>query len=143
MRDILLYKLHEYIRQNNPELLAALEESGNVTNYLEAKVDSIEKLLEELLRENKPDYIIEEVCMDSLTKDLRPSKYNYILDILEEDFSSTVYALQQSGTVRYEVMNIIDHSQLVFESLRFTEENEDSREIRYTVTGIISEYLAR
>jgi hypothetical protein len=78
MQETLKHRLHEYIRQNNPDVLLALEEKGNVTKYLLDKVNSISDLLVQLKSENKPAYIIEEACMDVLTKELKPSKYNYI-----------------------------------------------------------------
>src|SRR6266536_4784945 len=90
MQDILTNKLYEYIRQNNPDVLIPLEENDSVTKYIKDKVDSIKDLLEQLQKENTPAYIIAEVCMEALTKDLRPSKYNYIINILEQDFE-TVY----------------------------------------------------
>jgi len=92
---------------------------------------------------NTPEYIIEEVCMEELTKDLRPSKYNYISNILEEDFEFAYQQFQKAGTLLYEVGNIIGQCESVFQTLEFTEENEDNRQLRYAVTGIIDKYLSR
>ena len=84
MREILIKKLHEYIRENNPELLLQLEEDSKVTEYLSNKVNTAYPIIIEY--KGKPDYIIEEACMNVLTQDLRPSKFNYIRNILEEEF---------------------------------------------------------
>jgi len=143
MQYILISKLHEYIKQNSPNVLIPFEEDGNVTQYLKNKVDGIKDLFEQLQKENTPAYIIEEVCMDALTKDLRPSKYNYVINILEEDFETVYHQLQELGTLIYEVVNMIVYCKSAFESFGFTEENEDNRQLRYAVTGAISEYLAK
>ena len=143
MQENLINKLHEYITQNNPDLLLTLQEKNGVTSYLINKTSIIKDLLAQLQEAKKPEYIIEEICMEELTKDLRPSKYNYIVNILEEDFATTYNNLQQSGKLLYEVVNIISYCDPVFESLKFSEENEDNRQIRYAVTGIINEYLNR
>lgn len=141
MQDILTSKLHAYIRQNNPDVLMALEEDGNVTQYLADKVDTIKDLSEQLKELGKPAYIIEEVCMNVLTKDLKPSRFNYICAILEEDFAATHQQLQASATLIYEAINMIAYCKPVFESIDFTEENENDRQLRYAITGAISEYL--
>ncbi len=143
MQDILTNKLYEYIRQNNPDVLIPLEENDSVTQYLKDKVDSIKDLLEQLQKENTPAYIIAEVCMEALTKDLRPSKYNYIINILEQDFETVYPQLQELGTLLYEVVNMIAYCKSVFDSFGFTEEDEDNRQLKYGVAGVISEYLAK
>lgn len=34
MQEVLMRKLYEYIRENNPDLLLQLEEAGSLTEYL-------------------------------------------------------------------------------------------------------------
>jgi len=141
MQEILINKLHEYIRENNPDILLPIQESGGVSQYLTDKVNAIGDLLKELEEASNPAYMIEEVCMEALTKDLKPSKFNYICAILDEDFEPIYQQLQESGTLKFEVINIITYCQPVFESFGFTEENENERQLRYAVTGAISGYL--
>lgn len=141
MQDTLINKLHSYIRQNNPDMLMALEEESSVTKYLLDKINAIDSLVAQLQSEENPPYLIEEICIEILTKDLKPSRFNYICTVLEEDFENTYHHLQQSGVLRLEVINMITKCEPVFEVIGFTEENEDSRQLRYAITGTISEYL--
>ena len=143
MQELLINKLHEYLRQNIPDVLFELEEKNAVTQFLKDRVSMISDFLQQLQEEKKPAYLIEELCMEELTKDFRPSKFNYLIQILEEDFESIYQQLQKSGTLRYEVINIIGYCESVFESLQFSEESEDNRQLRYAVTGVISEYLSK
>jgi len=143
MQDILINQLHEYIRQNNPDMLIVLEEEGSVTKYLSDKISTIDSLISQLQSEDNPPYLIEEICMEILTKDLRPSRFNYICNALEDDFENTFHQLQKSGTLRLEIVNMITECNPVFEQIGFTEENENSRALRYAITGTISEYLSR
>lgn len=140
MQEILIKKLHEYIRENNPDLLFQLEEEGKVTEYLSKKIKLADALLKEAEKE-QPAYIIDEAYMDILTEDLRPSKYHYICGILEEEFEATYRHLQNSGTLQFEVINLVKYCQPLFNTEGFTLENEDSRELQYSVTGAIAEYL--
>ena len=143
MQEALLTKLHQYININNPDLLLKLEENNETTVYLNDKVKQIKSLLEELQKANEAAYIVEEFCMNALTKDLCPSKFNYIKNILEEEFEFAFYNLEKSGVLLYEIINIINQSEEVFKAFDFNEENEDDRQLRYAITGIISEYLSK
>ena len=141
MQETLKHKLHDYIRQNNPEILLTLQVEKSVTKYISDKLNSLNDFVGELEKENKPDYIIEEICLNELTKDLRPSKFNYISNILEEEFEFAHQQLSKLKLLQYEAMNMIAHCEQIFESFNFSEENEDDKDLRYAVTGIISEYL--
>jgi hypothetical protein len=141
MQQILIAKLHEYITQNNLDLLIALQQESRVSSYLKDKVDAASPLVDELLAENTPAYIIEERCMDYLTKDLRPSKFNYLLTILDDEFETDYRRLEQTGLITYEVVNLIEVCKPVFESLGFTEENEDTQDLRNAIIGAVKEYF--
>ena len=140
MQEILISKLHEYIRENNPDLLLQLEEDRKVTEYLTDKINTVSVLIKQI-DIGEPAYIIEDACMDVLTQDLRPSKFNYISNLLQEEFESTYKQLQDSGTLKFEVINLINQCQSVFDDLNFSEENEDNRFLRYAITGVVIEYL--
>lgn len=139
MQQILINKLHEYIRENNPDILMQLEADGKVTEYLYIKVNAAAATIIEY--KGQPEYIIEEACMDVLTQDLRPSKYNYICNVLEEEFENKYYQFHKSGLLRFEVINLINKCQSVFDAIGFTEENENNEELIYAIAGTVSEYL--
>ena len=140
MQQILINKLHEYIRENNPDLLFQLEEDRKVTEYLSDKISTVSALIKQM-ENGTPAYIIENASMDVLTQDLRPSKYNYISNLLQEEFESTYNQIQESGTLKFEVINLVNQCQSVFADLKFSEENEDNQFLRYAILGTISEYL--
>jgi hypothetical protein len=143
MKEILTNKLHHYIRENNPDLLVMLEEKRQTGLYLNNKVEGIHELSTKLQKANTPDYVIEEACMDALTKDLRPSRYNYIENIFEEEFEYAFHNFQRLGVLVYEIINIINRSEELFKAFNFSEETEDNRQLRYAVTGVINEYLSK
>ena len=140
MQEVLFEKLHQYIAENNPDLLIALQEKGNVSGYLREKIAEIDLLVNELLAVGTPAYIIEERCMDELTKELRPSKFNYLISVLEEEFEVDYFKLKRSGLLTYEVINLIENCKPVFETFDFTLENEN-RYLRYAIIGAVKEYL--
>jgi len=143
MKEVLTQKLHQYIIANNPDLLIELQGERKVTDYLQNKVTAIDEMLEKLKADSNPEYIIEEICMEELTKDLKPSKYNYIKGILEEDFNDKHEHFRDAGILTTEIINLIKVCKPAFEDLNFSSENEDDRFIRYAITGMISEYMER
>lgn len=141
MQAVLIEKLHGFIIHNNLDLLISLQQEGKVTSYLKDKVATADTLLSQLQSEDTPPYIIEEQCLEFLTKDLRPSKFNYLAVALEEDFEADYQRFKESGILTYEIINLIEACTPVFETLGFTSDNEDDRHLRYAVTGAIKEYL--
>jgi hypothetical protein len=141
MQEILVSKLWRYLAENNPELLFSLGEDREVIRYLEEKVASVETLSASLQTQGKPNYIIEQICMEALTKDLRPSRFNYLKALLEEEFEADYGRLHQNGTLRYELINLISFCDPLFEALGFSEENENNQTLRYALIGMTEEYL--
>jgi hypothetical protein len=141
MQEMLKEKLWTYIVHNNPDLMLNLQQDFSLTDYLEQKVFNIQPLVSHLLAENKPGYIIEELCMAELTKDLRPSKFNYIRGVLEEEFELDFQRLKESGLLTYEIVNLISESETVFETLEFTEDNEQNRMLSYAIIDTIRQYM--
>ncbi|MBX2933916.1 MAG: DUF1896 family protein [Ferruginibacter sp.] len=141
MKELLIQKLQQYIIANNPDLLVELQGERKVTSYLQSKVAGINETLEQLLKNKTPEYIIEEVCMEELTEDLRPSRYNYLKQILEEEFKQQYEQFRDVGILTTEIVNLIQVCKPVFEDLNFSEENEDNQFTRYVIIGSISGYL--
>jgi len=141
MQEILIKKLHDYIGQNNPDVLISLQSEGEVDRYLKGKLSSVDTLLNELIAEGAQPFFIEEICMDALTADLRPSRFNYVASILQEEFEPVHGNFQNGGILKYEIVNMLNTCNPVFESMQFSERNADSPLLHYAIAGAISEYL--
>jgi hypothetical protein len=143
MKEILIQKLHAYLVQNHLDLLIALQEEHRLGHYISGKVDSVSELCASLQAENRPAYVTEALCLEELTRDLRPSRFNYVSELLEQEFETDYLRMKNSGILTYEVINLIGACEPIFEVFAFGEENEDSRELKYAVMGMIAEYLER
>lgn len=141
MEEILKIKLWHYIQKYNPELMISLQEENAVMDYLNKKMDSIKSLLSGILSEAKPRYIVEETCINLLTKDLKPSRFVFISSILEEEFEATYIQFSELGILLYEVINVMESCEAVFATIGFTTESEDNPVLRYAIMGQIAEYL--
>lgn len=143
MEEQLMKQLHSYLVQNHLDLLISLQEEHRLTPYLETKVASVRELWEGLQAENRPGYVIEALCMEELTRDLRPSRFNYMRELLETEFEAHYVRMKDNGILTYELINLIGACEPIFEIFSFGEETEDSRQLKYAVMGMISEYLER
>lgn len=143
MKAQLINKLHSYLVQNHLDLLISLQEDHRLSHYLEHKVDSVMDFCEALQAESRPVYVTEALCMEELTRDLRPSRFEYVRTLLEEEFEANYRRMSASGILTYEIINLIGACEPIFEVFGFGEESGDSRELKYAVMGMIAEYLER
>lgn len=144
MHQQLKEKLWAYIVQNNPDLMHQLQDEYHVVKYLEEKVSSVMPLAMSYLEKNIPGYAIVELCMEEMTKDLKPSRYNYIVSILSEKFAEKYSQLRENGLLAYEAVNLVEYCKAVFDDFRFNEENKDkSMMVQHAVTAKIREYFVQ
>ncbi|RZM27617.1 MAG: hypothetical protein EOO88_12250 [Pedobacter sp.] len=141
MQSMLKEKLWAYIVHNNPELMVSLQEDFSVTKYLEEKVNDIMPMAERLLSENRPLYSIEEICLDTMTEELKPSRYLYIRSVIEEEFNLDYERLKENGVLTYEVINLIEACKGIFNDFGFSRENEEDRHLKYAIIGEVHQYL--
>jgi hypothetical protein len=141
MQTTLKEKLWEYIACNNPDLLLRLQEEHSVSRYLDERVNSALPLAESLSEEGKPQYIIEELCMEAVTEELRPSRYLYIRSVLEEEFPRDNERLQANGILTCEIVNITEACKGIFDDFDFKQENQEDRYLRYAIIGQVHNYL--
>lgn len=141
MEKVLKEKLWAYMVHYNPDLLFSLLEEAELSAYLDKKVGGISSLIEKLNQEEKPGYLIEEACLAELTAELKPSRYRFILDVLEEEFPADYGRMEQAGTLTYEVLNIIEACKDTLDVLEFNEKNMGERHIRYAVIAEVHGYL--
>ena len=141
MQEILVRKLHDYIRENNPDLLLTLQQESKVTEYLQDNVSTVDDLIQSLLAENKPVFLIEEICMKELTKPLRPSRFNYLKVLVEQEFQKEYERFYENGILTTELFNMISVCDPVFDEMNFSEQKEDDRNMRYAITGAVHDYL--
>jgi hypothetical protein len=133
--------LHNHLLQHHLDLLIALQEDHRLKYYLRSKVESVRELTDQLIAEKRPAYVIEALCLEELTIDLRPSRFEYMRLLLEQEFEKDYQRMRSSGILTYEVINLIGACEPIFEVFAFGGESEDSRELKLAVVGMIREYL--
>lgn len=141
MHKILKEKLWAYIVHNNPDLMFNLQEDYSVTRYLDEKVNGIMPMAERLLGEHKPLYVIEELCIKEMTEELRPSRFLYLREVLEQEFPDDWQRLREDGLLTYEIINMMESCREIYESFNFSVQNEDDQLLRAAIIGQVHQYL--
>jgi hypothetical protein len=134
-------KLWAYIVHHNPELMFSLQEEYSVSRYLDEKVKAVMPTAERLLSEDRPLYVIEELCVNEMTEELRPSKFLYIREVVEEEFPEDYERLRESGVLTYEIVNMMKACAEIFETFGFSEKNEEQRHLRHAIIAQVHDYL--
>lgn len=137
----LMERLWAYIISHNPELMESLTEDNNVTLYLEEKVNIVIPKMERLFAEGRPDYAVAELCLNDLTEDLRPSRYDYVLTLLREEYPGYFASFSQSGSLRHQAMCMAERSKPIFDNLDFKEENMESNLVYQSILVAMQQYL--
>lgn len=136
-----MHKLYAYAGENSPELLLELQQEKSVTDWLMQKVEAIDTTLQEFISKNTPVYEIEEQCMALLTEELKPSRYQFIRNILEEEFKKDFDRLEHGGQLPATIMEMIPVCEEAFQRFGFYEGKEDGRLLVYAVIGALHEHL--
>lgn len=137
MQELLIIKLHDYLAVHYPDLLLTLEEEGQKEAFIREKVTGISGEMEAMLAADTPAYMIEVHCMDVLIASLGPSKYDYVCNILEEEFEERFTVLEARGILLFEIINIIQRCGSSFEAFE-----EDDRMLRYEIIDTVADYFA-
>ncbi|MCS3801067.1 DUF1896 family protein [Niastella sp. OAS944] len=144
MEQVLRRKLHAYLVENNPDLLISLQEESKLGDYLDTLIQLVQPTIDQMLLDGKPPYLVQEYCLEEVTKELRPSKFHYIRSVLEEEFEPQLLQLQnESGILLYEIINLINACNPVFDKYNFSSLEEENRYLHYEITGAIKEYFER
>ena len=137
MQDLLHIKLQTYLAVHYPDMLLALREEGKEEVFIHEKVEGISVEMEAMMDAGTPAYMVETYCMDVLIGSLGPSKYDYIYNILEDEFEERLATFEKLGITLYEIINIIIDCGELLDSF-----DEDDRLLKYNVVGLIAEYFA-
>lgn len=143
MKELLIRRLHSYLLEHHMDLLISLQEDHRLKEYLHRKVASVKDYWETLQAERRPDYVIEALCMEELTGDLRPSRFEYVRNLLEEEFGADYRRMLSCGILSYEVINLAGACEPIFEIYGLSGDSDERRDLHRAVTGMIAEYVSK
>ena len=118
-----------------------LQADYSVSQYLEDKVSKVMPQVLVLLGEGKPGHAIEELVMEELTTELKPSRYLYLQEVLSTEFKTEYQQFREAGVLTYETVNLIDYCADVFEGFAFNQETQRDIRLRHAIIAKLHQYL--
>lgn len=141
MENELRQKLQQYIVSNNPELLLKIQDGFSLQTYIQDKVKLVMPSVEEWITGKLPGSEIETLALHKMTADLRPSRFQYLKNVLQEEFPEAFELYTEKGKLTYELVNIMEKCNEVFHSFGFSESTMDNHQMRHAVIIAIHNYL--
>jgi hypothetical protein len=137
MSDKLQGLLLGYIKENNPDLLMQLDEDDALHAWVIEKIHEVELVLGDAKARRVPD----NEFMDLMTVDLKPSKFHYMRDLLEDQFPEEFDQLLASGELRFEVIQMIGLCNHLFEAMPLREDIDENAQLDHAVKTVMTNYL--
>ena len=140
MKEQLKKQLENYLVQHNPELIISLQHRA-LDQYMEEKLARHLPQFNAFIVNGKACDLISRVVMKVLTADLRPSKYDYLHNLLKEEFTEDYLRLRENGTLTQEIVQLIALCTPIFSALHFSEAKLNDKLIRHAICWQIDQYL--
>jgi hypothetical protein len=141
MKAILKEKLQCFLQENYPEIILLFSERGTLSQYLDDRIALIEPLIDELLEQGFAEQEILLLSIVEITSPLGPSRYQYLREVMEEEFPQEYHQFESVGVLRSELTNLIVACSTAFDAFEFGEENRDDRFLRHMVIAEMHDYL--
>ncbi len=141
MERELLDRLLSYVAEHNPELAVMLSPKVSMLDFLNGKVQLVQPYAAKLEQQGKPMDEILTSCLHVMTAELRPSKYQYVLSLLNSDFPENYAQMESAGVLKAEIIHLVCTGAGIFRNFCFAEETKNSSLLRHAIIHHIHQHL--
>lgn len=141
MQTRLTQLLLHYICGNNTDLLFTLQHDYSMVFYIQKLVNAVLPKAVEMEKGGAPTQLIEDHCLLTMVKQIRPSIFLYTLSVLEQEFLQDCQKLVKDGVLSSEVVKMAIGSTDIFEAFGFDEGNEHVDKLRHALIAKIHSHL--
>lgn len=134
-------RLWKYIIKQNPELMFSLQEDYAAVPYINEKINSIKSQLKTWEKIGYPEPSIHLLAMEVLTSDLKPSRFQFISNILKNKFPVHYNQYKSQGILAYKTISLVELCKEAFDSIRFSEAHFNSKRFKEAISGIIRKQI--
>jgi hypothetical protein len=141
MKTKIKEQLEIFLRENYPEVILLFSDRAALPQYLEDRASWIEPVMDGLMDQGTDEQQIIDTCIREITASFGPSKYHYLLGVLEVEFPEEYELLQDEGRLKTEVTAMIVACLPAFDAFDFNDENQDDHFLRHMVIAELHDYL--
>lgn len=135
--------LHDYLIENNPEIVLKSSMEFSVPRYIDDKVELVLPMIERWMLEGAWIEEAEEMALVEMSSDLRPSRFAYIKGVLAEEFPQEYGQLAELGVLTSEVVKLSMACGEVIASFGLAEGQPADPRLRHAVIAKLHEHLPR
>jgi len=133
--SIFYQKLLEFLIDSHPDLIA--EMGDNIEEFILQRSSTAENILEDSLKKGVHMDIAQEVAFNELFYGLKFSKYDYILNIFEENFPEKHQILIDNGQLKNQIILYIKLCSEIFNKYNINDNFPGDKHLDYEILGTI------
>jgi len=141
MEEVLMSRFQEYVVRHNPELVLKSRDSFPASRMIRERVESVLPTLKFLQDQGRDEADIISICMEILTRDLRPSKADYIRELIRTEFPVEHAALIERGLLTEAAVELMGRCSEHFVVSGFGEHNDGGMFLVHAIIAETSAYL--
>ena len=132
-------KFSAFIEENHPDLI--INDKSAVIKAIEERAEKATKLFNALIEEGIHTDAALEHSLKELKEDYIFSKFNYIENILNDNFESYYNELFETNTLQEKVVEYVTRFEGIFEKFPINDDFIDDKKLYYEIIGAIEETL--
>lgn len=141
MEAELLENFRAYLVSHHPDLVLNSNPDYPLSRFIRERMEGVMPTLKFLQDQGKPAHEILAICMKELTNGLRPSRADYIREVIATEYPREHHLMINSGTLTARVAKLVAICADVFEAFGFSKANHDCTRLRHAMIAKISEDL--
>ena len=139
MTACVMRNLRSYVK-DHPALFLYQHAESNAAELIDNFLPDMERQVENLLQEDTPLYIVDEICRDQLSSAFDTSRLDFIGDTFRDNYPKLYERFLRAGILQLELANMLSVCSPLMDKLAF-EEKEDADEMQHRIKAALKEYV--
>lgn len=130
MKKTLIELFLAYLAEHYPDQILKLRKDKDFEGFVEASFEALEVDPEELVRQGIPVYQVQEICLKQLTDAFGPSRYDYLLTLLRDEFGAVLDDWKAEDLLPSKAVALLGDCEPAFELFGFSHDQDENEGLR-------------
>jgi hypothetical protein len=137
IKENLIKLFMAFISENNPDVIVSIGSTGSMKRFVRDKAEVAMDLAKNLKERGLPESEILDACFESMVKEMKPSRFNFLKDLIQNHFPEKLKRYSETGVMTYEIIQVIESHGHLFEKYRFGETETKNDLLETEFVGIL------
>jgi hypothetical protein len=129
-------KLHDFLIDSHPDLVVGM--GDDIEEYIIQRSKAADDILEESLKNGIHMDVAQEAAFNELFNGLKFSKYDYILNVFEENYPEKYQTLIDTGQLKMQIIHYIELCYEIFNKYNINDNFPGDNNLDYEILGTIA-----